>query len=294
VLLPDSAAAASTAQPQAGAPYFVNSLQCPEVVVQVPPGNATNPTDLSALPSFLAPNTTYLLPAGRYVISKQVIKTGVANAMEMTETVQGSETYCIIGQGGSRSDVVVQSTVNAADTTTRQQGRTFSLDEAPGVRLGIRGVILDGGSQISGFAVVDTELQLQDVTGQNFVTLNLLNPNDRDGGFVNVFSGVLNAINVSLVNNTARQGGMLFCGGSNSRFATINFTQVSVTSDECDVRHSLPVCAICVCMMQQTSLISEQRPPASRPVWLCFQDFRTAESECPEHNGKPNEHRDLS
>jgi hypothetical protein len=210
----------------ADAPYFVNSLQCPDTIVQVTAGTANNPTDLSALPGFLAPNTTYLLPAGQYVISKQVVKTSVVNEMEMTVPVQGPETYCIIGQGGSRSDVVVQSTVNVAETTARQRGRLFRLDEAPGVKLGIKGLVLDGGSQISGFALVDTELQLQDVTAQNFIKTD---PQaDRDGGSANVFAGVLNAVNVSFTNNTARQGGMLFCGGSNSRLTTINFTQVSV------------------------------------------------------------------
>lgn len=226
VLSPISTAAA--AQPVADVPYFVNSLQCPETVVEVTPGTTDSPTDLSALPGFLAPNTTYLLPAGRYVISKQVVKTGVANEMEMTVPVQGSETYCIIGQGGSRSDVVVQSTVNVAETTARQRGRLFRLDEAPGVKLGISNLILDGGKQISGFAVVDTELQLQDVTAQNFIKTSTDAQADRDGGLANVFAGVLNAVNVSFVNNTARQGGMLFCGGSNSRLTTINFTQVSV------------------------------------------------------------------
>lgn len=226
VLLPGSTTVA--AQPLAGTPYIINSLQCPDTIVEVTPGTTDNPSNLSAIPDFLAPNTTYLLPAGQYVISKQVVKTGVANEMEMTVPVQGPETYCIIGQGASRSDVVVQSTVTVAETTARQRGKTFRLDEAPGVKLGIKGLILDGGSQISGFAVVDTELQLQDVTAQNFKT----DPQaDRDGGVANVFAGVLNAVNVSFVNNTARQGGMLFCGGSNSRFATINFTQVSVTSE---------------------------------------------------------------
>jgi hypothetical protein len=233
--------------------------------VEVTPGTADNPTDLSALPDFLAPNTTYLLPAGRYVISKQVVKTGVANEMEMTVPVEGPETYCIIGQGASRSDVVVQSTVNVAETTARQRGKTFRLDEAPGVKLGIKGLVLDGGSQISGFAVVDTELQLQDVTAQNFKTdpqaLNGLLA-DRDGGFANVFAGVLNAVNVSFVNNTARQGGMLFCGGSNSRFATINFTQVSVwyyhSSTTIVVVRVLPTVPLCTVLQCSTLCTAQQ------------------------------------
>lgn len=183
----------------------VNSFQCPEITVELPGGTADLPTILTA--DSLGVNTTLQLQPGVYAINVGITLPAGA--------------FCIVGLGANRSDVVLLSRVAPGNRM---------LFIGSNTQLGIKGLVLDGGSTSTGLAVIGGNMQLEDVTASNFA----------DSGGAAVFlstttptSPLLDAVNVTFVNNTATVGGAVICFSqtlAGPPLPTATFTEVSVDS----------------------------------------------------------------
>lgn len=188
--------------------YFVNGLQCPDTVVTLTGGNSTNPTaltPLSDIPGFNTSGTTLLVGPGEYLINALINLPGDAAAL------------CIIGQGASRADVVLRSTVPLDQNDFTKA--TFTM--LSGSSLGLAGLVLDGGNVASGLYVAGTPARLE----VENVTLTKLQ--GGVGGPIWVREGSLNAVNAQFVGGTGTGAGAVLCDGLSGN-SQATFTGVSV------------------------------------------------------------------